>query len=79
MTELSQTRFENNVRILSATLLKLCEDSGVRRNDGANVISGALAEVLAAFLGPLEAVERLRMVADLMERQILSDGLNGVQ
>ena len=79
MTHNEQTRFENNVRILSATLLKLCEDNGIRRNDGANVISGALAEALAAFLGPLEAVERLRMVADLMERQILDSGLNSVQ
>lgn len=58
-------------RAMAAEFLATVAGSGLSPNDIANLAGSALVEVLAQQLGPFGAVERLREIADVLERQML--------
>lgn len=64
--------FVKSSRQLAAVLLTSCAAMGHDRNETANLLCAAVGEALAQALGPEQAVERLRDVADLWERSLLA-------
>jgi len=63
--------FIDSSRQLTMFLLARCAKLGLDRDDTANLLCASTGEALAQTLGGVQAVERLRDVADLLERSIL--------
>lgn len=49
---------------------------GMSPDEVSNLCGAALGEILGQQLGPFEAVERLRDIADRMEQQVLKSALD---
>ena len=73
MTEFSEQEFKTSARAIGSALILACERKHIPTDDISQVVGAAMAEVLAAYLGPLGAVERLRDLADLIERQCFDE------
>ena len=73
MTEFTEQQFKASARAIGSALILACERKHVPTEDISQVVGAAMAEVLAAYLGPLGAVERLRDLADLIERQCFNE------
>ena len=71
MTDLTAKQFTTTAKHIAATLLGEADACNLSRDDTANLAGSALLEVLAQTLGPFGAVERLRSIADVAERQVL--------
>jgi len=70
---MAETDFMDSVRAIATGLQTLVESKGIEGDDVTAMVSSALLEVLGQRLGVFGAVERLRMLADIAERQALSD------
>ena len=73
MTEFTEQQFKASARAIGSALILACERKHILTEDISQVVGAAMAEVLATYLGPLGAVERLRDLADLIERQYLDE------
>ena len=60
-------------RAVAMTFQERFTAMGMTPDEVANMSGGALAEVLAQQLGSACAVERLRQIADLLERQLFNE------
>lgn len=63
-------------RNLVTAIDAIADSKGLDGGDRAALATMALSELLARWLGPVGAVERMRDVADLLERQTLAQTLN---
>ena len=63
-------------RAIATTLLDRFAHFGLSSDEIANLCGAAFGEVLAQQLGPFGAVERMRDIADTLEKQVLDDALN---
>lgn len=70
---LSEQQFTETTRGLAIGILKGCENRKFDRSETAAIAGAALVEVLGTVLGPVAAVERLRDLSDLMERQVMAE------
>lgn len=70
---MDNVEYRNMVRAVSSSLVDAFTAQNIAPEDGAKVLEAALSESLAAWLGPIDAIERLRDIADIMERQFLED------
>ena len=75
MTEFTEQQFKTSARAIGSALIAACERRHVPTEDVPQVVGAAMAEVLATFLGPLGAVERLRDLADLIELQCFNEAV----
>lgn len=73
MPELNAEDFNLQARGLACVILLVNERRGVRGDDAANIAGAALGEVLGQYLGGFGAVNRLRDIADILERQCLEE------
>ena len=68
---MTDEQFITNSRLLGIFVLKACEAKQMTRDEAASTAACALMEALGQLLGPVRAVNRLRDLADLAERQYL--------
>ena len=73
MAQLNQEQFDANVRMLTLVVLDACDRRQIEPDDAAGVIGAGLAQGLVHYLGALGAVERLRDLADIIERDVLAE------
>jgi hypothetical protein len=71
MNEMNQEQFAANAHQISLALTQICESKGMDPADAAQLIGAACAEAMAYFIGHPFAVERLRDIADIAEREVL--------
>ncbi|SMQ74282.1 hypothetical protein SAMN06297468_2513 [Altererythrobacter xiamenensis] len=71
--KLNEAQFVEATRAVAQTVLDAFEAYGFERDDAANVAGAAMAEIIARQIGPYEACERLRDVADKCEKQVLGE------
>lgn len=69
-------QFIQAARAIATTFLDRFAHLGLSSDEVANLSGAALSEVLAQQLGPFGAVERLRDLADTLEKQVLDSALN---
>lgn len=74
---MTDEQFAGAVHSLALALTMAIEHRGIPKAEIGKVITGTLAQCLAQNIGPVPAVERLRDIADLMERQIM--GTNAIK
>lgn len=71
---MDSAEFTTCARALAGGLIDMLDRLPIGREDHPMLLAAALAEVLAQKLGGIpQAVERLRLVADVMERQAMDD------
>ncbi|WP_271077900.1 hypothetical protein [Aurantiacibacter sp. MUD61] len=70
--KISEEQFAGAAHAVSTSVLDAFENFGLDRDDAANVAGAAMVEVIARQIGPAQAVERLRDIADRCEAQLLS-------
>lgn len=68
---MTDEQFAGAVHALSLALTMAIERRGIPQEEIGKVVTGTLAQCLAQNIGPVPAIERLRDIADLMERQIM--------
>lgn len=73
MPFLTDEQFAASSRLLALSLARSCESRGIPADEAAGVLSAAFLELLGQWLGPVGAVERLRDLADIAERQVFDD------
>jgi hypothetical protein len=67
-------QFAKASRAIAGTFLDRFAAMGMTPDEIANLTGAALGEILAQQLGPFGAVERLRMLANVFEAQLLEGG-----
>jgi hypothetical protein len=67
------------VKSIAGTFIDKFAAMGMAPNDVANLTGAALSEILAQQLGPFGAVERMRDMADVLEKQLLPVSQQGRQ
>ena len=72
MTALNEQQFIDATHAVASSMLDAFAAYGLDRQDAANVAGAAAAEVIARQIGPFEACERLRDIADNCEKQVLA-------
>lgn len=73
MTELTDDQFAQATRGMAFAIMDLGHQLNLSDDDLCNMAGAALAEVAGQKFGPFAAVERLRQIADVMERQVMQD------
>lgn len=68
---MTEEMFADNTAALTEAINLLCLQYGLSGEDQAALAGASLGQVLTRQLGPFGAVERLRMLADLFEAQVL--------
>lgn len=68
---MTEQQFLKTSRGLALGILTACRARTFSKDDTAAVASAALVETLGQLFGPVGAVERLRDIADVVERQLL--------
>lgn len=68
---MTDEQFRENVQLVTLALGRSFEVRDIGKQDAARISGAALAQVLAVALGPIDAIERLRDLADLMEGQVM--------
>ena len=74
MTDLTPKTPEQFVaasKAIAGSYLDMVARQGLAPQDAANLFCAAIGEVLGQQIGPVEAIDRLRDVADILERQLL--------
>lgn len=71
MRTLTEKQLNDASRLLALILSEKCTRQGIPRDEVVGVVSAAVVELLAQHLGPIGTVERLRDLADVLERQCL--------
>lgn len=66
-----QKAYANSVRELATLLQFTCSTMGLNDQQTASLLCAATAQVLDKMFGAVDAVERLRDTADLIERALL--------
>lgn len=69
---MTDREFRATARTMTIAFLAACQRGGRDSDDAAALAGAALAETLGQLLGPVGAVERLRDLADVFERQLLA-------
>jgi hypothetical protein len=64
--------FKGSSRAIALLILRQAEARKLTPEDTASLALAALVEVVGQSLGPIEAIERLRDVADMLERPMLT-------
>ena len=79
MTALNEQQFIDATHAVASSILDAFAAYGLDRQDAANVAGAgaAAAEVIARQIGPFEACERLRDIADNCEKQVLAGAALG--
>jgi len=75
---MTEQEFSLKAKAMATAYLDTTAQSGLSPDDVSNLAGASLGEVLAQQLGIFGAVERLRMLADVMEKQVLDDAMKGV-
>lgn len=70
---MTDREFVATSRAMALGILAACHRSALSPDDATAVAGAALTESLAQMLGPVGAVERLRDLADTIERQLLAE------
>lgn len=70
---LTNERFVTISRSLAHGILTTCHNKKYSNDDTAAICGASLVEALGQTLGPLGAVERLRDLADLLERDLMRE------
>jgi hypothetical protein len=68
---MTEQQFIDSSRQLALAVLKVCERHEINGATGAKLACAALGEAVAQMIGPVQAIERIRDVADLLEADIL--------
>lgn len=71
MTDLTAKGIASAANAMAKEYLDTIAGLGFSPNDTANLTSAAMVQVLASQLGPMGTVERLRDLADLLEKELL--------
>lgn len=66
--------FESSARQMAAMLQVSCTAMGLDSHQTATLLCATTGQALITMFGPVEAVERLRDTADLLERGMLGGG-----
>ena len=66
-----QEAFAGSARELAAMLQVTCTAMGLNKHQTATLLCAATGQALSTMFDPVEAVERLRDAADLIERSVL--------
>ena len=69
-------QFTQAANILANAFLDKFARMALSPDEVANISGAALGTILANMLGPFGAVERMRDIADTLEKQVLDDALN---
>lgn len=75
MTPETDEQFAIAAKALAGTHIDRFARLGMSPDEIANLFGAAALEVLAQQLGPFGAVERLRQIADVAEKQVLDTAL----
>ena len=71
MTELTPAQLTANADEMATALVMICQAKQIRPADAALIIGAACAGAMAQFEGHVGAVETLRLLADVAERELL--------
>lgn len=77
MTALNEQQFIDATHAVASSILDAFAAYGLDRQDAANVAGAAAAGGIARQIGPFEACERLRDIADNCEKQVLAGAALG--
>lgn len=70
---LTNEHFLATAQAIATTVIEACAAVGLQEGDATDAIGAAALEALAQMLGGMpQAIERLRLLADVAERQILN-------
>lgn len=70
--KLSNEAFLATARAIASSVIEGCAAAGIEDGDATDVIGAASLEALAQSLGGMpQAIERLRLLADVAEKQLL--------
>lgn len=69
-----QDTFKAGTRLLALALIRSCEKHGANDDETVAYISAALGEAICQKLGIGNAIDHLRNMADIIERQALQSG-----
>lgn len=71
MNRLTESELTANAQQMSLALIEICARKQIGAGDSSLIIGAACAEAIAHFEGHVGAVETLRLLADMAEREVL--------